>query len=180
MPEGQQGLVLHEERRMLVHRDVRGVRDVESVFLAEAHEWVLVGEEVRGPVTGIVRAVERNDPGAVAHRVGTGSEGAGPLALVVRVAPERVPTLFHERSVHDQVRGATRRIPDRERDVPLLAAVPHQLQQVVARHEGGRDRKREGGRPVVTRHHVDPRRERAGGLDLAGHHGRLPHLAAIR
>ena len=96
------------------------------------------------------------------------------MSLVEVVAAEGVPGLLREGAVHDEVRRMARGIPDRQRDVALLATASDQLEQVVARRPGRGDRHHQRTRPVVAADHVRAGSQRARRLNLTCHLGRAP------
>ena len=114
--------------------DVGDVGDVQAVLFDEAHEGVLAAEEVAGALAVAVGPVERDDPRPRAERVDAARARADPLVEVV--AAVGVPGLPGVDVVLHEVGGIRGRVPDRERDVALLATAADELEQVVTLHEG--------------------------------------------
>jgi hypothetical protein len=139
--QGEHRPVRGEHRRVVDHRQVGRVADVEPLLLDPAHQGQLEGEEVAGALPAVVaervRPVEGHHPGPRAQRVDPGRARA-PTVVVV-VAAVRVPGLPGQYVVLDQVGGVAGGVPHGERDVALLTAAAGELEQVVTGCELGRD-----------------------------------------
>ena len=89
------------------------------------------------PFAIAVRTVERVD--SCTRAEGVDVARARPETGVEVIAPVGVPGLPGVDVVFYEVGSLGGRVPDCEGDVALLVAVAHELQQVVALHEGGAD-----------------------------------------